>query len=104
MVAAVPPANPSRERIAAAVQLGTAATTPNIAPNMLAIPLVERVFRSFIGLAPLCNVKACHQDSPRFGRQLPQHFRPTTSPTIQTTADADHTLPTIQHIPELGKN
>ena len=35
-VAAVPPANPSRERTRAAVQLGTAAAAPNRAPSELA--------------------------------------------------------------------
>jgi hypothetical protein len=47
IVAAVLPANPSRDKTAAAVQLGTAAAAPNIAPKKLVAPLRTVVFRSF---------------------------------------------------------
>lgn len=50
-LAAVPPANPSREKVAAAVQLGTNATTPISAPRTL----VALLF-SFMCFCPSCPV------------------------------------------------
>ena len=47
--AAVLPANPSKERIAAAVQLGTIAAVPNSAPNALTARFPVVRFCSFIG-------------------------------------------------------
>ena len=61
--AAVPPANPSRERVAAAVQFGTAAATPNNAPKALFL-LAVLAFGSFCGLTFLDRLEAGHQDSP----------------------------------------
>ena len=85
--AAVLPANPSKERIAAAVQLGTIAAVPNNAPNALAARFPVVRFCSLIGFMVFLSSSALQNVSPESAvvwAEASSTFRATgrTSPRV----------------------